>query len=197
MDIATLVDPAFGLLLGLSLAATCGLRAFLPLLCIGIAGAMGKVELADAFQWMATPAALFCFGTAVVLEVAGDKVPAVDHALDALGVVVKPTAAAVAMASMIQEFDPLLALVLGLIGGGVTAEVVHLAKAKARVLSSTFTGTLANPFLSLAEDVVAFLSVGLAFLAPVLVLGAVLVLVVVVFRRWRMQGSKSTPAASP
>ncbi len=192
MDLAALTDPALGLILGLSLAATCGLRAFLPLLCIGIAGATGKAELAEAFQWMASPAALACFGTAVVIELAGDKFPAIDHALDGLGVVVKPTAAAVATASMIQDFDPLLALVLGLIAGGSVAEIVHLAKAKTRVLSTAFTGTLANPVLSIVEDVTALAAVVLAFFAPWLVLVAAVVFVAWIYRRWRR--NPPTPA---
>jgi hypothetical protein len=195
MDFAALTDPAFGLILGLSLAATCGLRAFLPLLCIGAAGAMGKVELADAFQWMASPAALACFGSAVVLEVSGDKIPAVDHVLDSLGVVVKPLAAAVAAASMIQEFDPLLALTLGLIGGGAVAEVVHLAKAKTRLLSTAFTGTLANPFLSVGEDLAALAAVVLAFLVPGLVLLAIVAVAVWTIRRWRRTDLKASGAA--
>ena len=189
MDLSTLLDPAFGLVLGLSLAATCGLRAFLPLLCIGVAGALGKVELADAFQWRASPAALACFGTAVAVELAGDKIPMLDHAMDGLGVVVKPTAAAVAAASMIQEFDPLLALVLGLVAGGTLAEVVHLAKSKVRIVSSALTGTLANPILSVAEDAAALAAIGVAFLAPVLALVLAAVFVGLVFRRWRRRGT--------
>lgn len=194
MDVTALTDPAFGLMLGLSLAATCGLRAFLPLFFIGLAGAMGKVELAESFQWMASPAAISCFGTAVVAEIVGDKVPAIDHALDSLGVVVKPTAAAVAAASMIQEFDPLLALTLGLVGGGAVAEVVHLAKAKTRLLSTALTGTLANPVLSVGEDLAALMAVVLAFLVPGLVLVGMVVLAAWLLRRWRRTRAQASGA---
>ncbi len=196
MDVTALFDPAFGLILGLSLAATCGLRAFLPLLCIGVAGWMGKVALAESFQWMASPAALACFGTAVVLELAGDKIPAVDHALDAAGVVVKPTAAAVATASMIQEFDPLLALVLGLVAGGTAAELVHLAKAKTRVLSTAFTGTLANPVLSVVAESAALAAVVLSFLVPGLVLLGVGVFLVWAVRRLWGRSDRKDPGVA-
>ena len=64
-------DHAAAIALGLSLAATCGLRAFLPLLVVSALAAMGKLELADSFSWMATPLALVCFGSAVVIEIAG------------------------------------------------------------------------------------------------------------------------------
>ncbi len=162
-----LLDQGVAICMGLSLAATCGLRAFLPLLVIGLLGMLGKVELAEAFTWMASPVAVTCFGTAVIAEVVGDKFPAVDHALDAAGLVVKPTAATLAAASMITAFDPLLALVLGVVTGGVAAEAVHVAKAKARVLSSALSAGMGNPVLSTIEDGVALAAVGLAWLAPV------------------------------
>jgi hypothetical protein len=88
--------------------------------------------------------------------------------MDSIGVLVKPTAAAVAAASMVTGFDPLLALVLGLLTGGVAAEAVHVAKAKVRAASTVFTGTTGNPVLSVAEDGAAVAGVTLAALAPVL-----------------------------
>ena len=185
IDLSLLLDQGLAVSMGLALATTCGLRAFLPLFVISVLGAMGKVELGEAFTWMASPAAIACFASAVIAEILADKVPAVDHALDAVGVVVKPTAAAVATASMVTHFDPMLALVLGLITGGIAAETVHVAKAKARVLSSAFTGTLANPVLSTAEDVVAVAGVTLSVFVPILGLTLLAALAALVFWRYR------------
>ena len=126
MDPGMIFDHVTAVILGTALAATCGLRAFLPLLGIGALGAMGKLELAESFEWMSSPVALACFGTAVVFEVAADKFPGVDHVLDVAGTVVKPVAAAIASASMVTDVDPLLGVVLGLIVGGTLAEAVHL-----------------------------------------------------------------------
>ncbi len=170
LDLAALSEPLFAAALGLSLAATCGLRAFLPLLSISLLAWLGRVDLGEGFLWMASPWASLCFGTAVVAETLGDKFPVVDHALDTAGVLVKPAAGALATASMITGMDPMLAVVVGLITGGAVAEGVHMVKAKTRVLSSAFTGTLANPFLSIFEDVAATLGVILAWVAPVLAL---------------------------
>jgi hypothetical protein len=183
LTLSNLIDPVLAVVLGLSLAATCGLRAFLPLLTISLLGWLGKVELGSSFAFMSHPVTALCLATAVVAETLGDKVPAVDHALDGLGVFVKPIAAAVATAAVITDMDPMLAMSLGLIGGGTLAEGVHLAKAKTRLASSAFTGTLANPVLSLIEDGLALAGVILAWLVPALVLSVGLLFVAFFVRR--------------
>ena len=171
--------------MGLSLAAVCGLRAFLPLFLISVLGALGKVELSDSFDWLATPAAISTFGVAVVVELLADKFPVVDHLLDSVGIVIKPAAAGVVMASMITAFDPLVALVLGILSGGLLAEGLHLLKAKLRLFSSLTTGTIANPFLSLLEDVSALVLTLIAWLAPIAGALAIVLFFVVVFLRRR------------
>lgn len=180
----TLLEQGFALVLGTALASTCGLRAFLPLFTISLLGALGKVELGASFAWMASPLTCLAFGVAVVLELLGDKLPAVDHALDAAGVVVKPVAASLATASMITGMDPLLALVVGLITGGVVAEGVHVAKAKTRLFSSALTGTVANPILSIAEDVLSLVGVVLAWIVPAMILFGALFFVGYAGLRW-------------
>lgn len=189
MDPVMLMEDGLALCMGLALAATCGIRAFLPLLVISVLAALGKVELGEGFEWMASLPALVCFATAVVAEVVADKVPVVDHALDAAGVVIKPVAAAVVSASMVVGMDPLLALTMGLISGGVVAEGVHLVKAKARVLSSALTGTLGNPVLSVLEDLLAVAGVVMSVLVPVLGLVVFAVLCIWVLRRVRRMSS--------
>jgi hypothetical protein len=93
--------------------------------------------------------------------------------MDVIGVVLKPTAVTIAAASMIREFDPLTAVALGLVGGGAASAVVGIAKAKVRALSSLTTAGIANPVISLLEDVGAFGGVVLSVMAPAVVLGGV------------------------
>ena len=196
MDPTLLLDQGLAIGMGLALATTCGLRAFLPLLAISVLSAVGKIDLADGFMWMASPAAMVCFGTAVIAEVAADKIPAVDHVLDAAGVLVKPTAAALVTASMVHGFDPMLALVLGVMTGGVAAEAVHVAKAKARLMSSALTGTVANPILSTAEDALAVFGVVLSILVPILGLVVMLLLTAWILTRWQKRRAASSLAAA-
>lgn len=164
------LEPIFGVVMGVSLASMCGLRAFLPLAGVSLLAWTGRLDLHPSFAWLGHPASALCFTTALLAEAVGDKIPAVDHALDAVGVLLKPIAGALVTASFIQDMDPLLALVAGLASGGLVAEGVHLVKAKVRLASSVLTGTLANPLLSLAEDFVALLGVVLSVVVPVLVL---------------------------
>lgn len=174
LDPHAAAQQGLAVLMGIALASTCGLRAFLPLLVVSLLAWTGHAQLGESFGWMGTPLAALCFGSAVLVELIGDKIPAVDHALDAAGIVVKPVAATLTTASMVTHFDPMLALTLGVMTGGVAAEGVHLTKAKARVMSSALTGTVANPILSVIEDIVSLIGVIMAVLVPVtVVLGAV------------------------
>ena len=192
-DLGVIVQQGVAVMMGLSLAAVCGLRAFLPLLVISLLGMSGHVELGESFCWMASPVALICFTSAVIAEVAADKFPLVDHAMDSVGVLVKPTAAAIATASMVTGFDPLLTLVLGLLTGGAVAEVVHVAKAKARVASSALTGTVANPVLSVAEDGLALAGVALSVLLPA-VAGLTVITSIALFFIWRHRRNSRSQA---
>ena len=193
---ADLVDPLFALIMGLALASTCGLRAFLPLFTLSGLSLAGKVSLGVGYEWMGTWPAAVAFGVAVVLELVGDKFPAVDHALDGLGVVIKPLAATLATASMITGMDPLLAAVVGLITGGVAAEVIHLGKAKLRVLSSAFTGTIGNPILSVLEDIAAFFAVLMSVLLPGLALLCMTLFALFLVRRWRRKAAMAAAGSA-
>ncbi|HEX9746750.1 MAG TPA: DUF4126 domain-containing protein [bacterium] len=146
------VQVIFYILMGFSLAATCGLRAFLPLLIIGIAHQAGVITLASGFEWIGSIPAIICFGTASLLEILGDKIPAVDHFLDSGGVIVRPVAGAIAASSLITGMDPLLSLVIGIIMGAGIAGLVHTLKGSLRLVSTALTGGIANPGISLAED---------------------------------------------
>ena len=53
--------------LGIGLAAAVGLRVFLPLLVLSIAGYAGVVPLSDSFQWLATLPAVAMLGGAAGL----------------------------------------------------------------------------------------------------------------------------------
>jgi hypothetical protein len=155
---------------GIALAATAGMRAFLPLLVIGIAARLGRFEISEGYRWLSTDAALVVFGIAVVAETLADKIPIVDHALDTVQTVIKPAVGTMAAAAMFVQLPPFEATIVGLLVGGTVATAVHLAKAKLRIASSLTTGTLLNPVLSFVEDVVTTVIAAVAILAPLLAL---------------------------
>jgi hypothetical protein len=167
MDASDAALFATQLAMGFALAASVGVRAFLPLFATGLLARNGYVELAPAFQWMAGTPALVVFGSAFVFEILADKVPFLDHLLDAGGVFVKPIAGTLLAASLLTQLDPLVAVTLGLVTGGSVAGVVQAMKGITRLASTGATAGLGNPFLSIAEDAAATAGIILAFVLPI------------------------------
>jgi len=193
MDEATLVEwlPSVGL--AIALAACTGLRAWLPLLLAGSLSRAGLLELGDSFAFLSSGKALTLFGIATLLEIAGDKIPAVDHALDGLSTLLRPAAGALLAAAVMGRFaDPLTAVVLGIVVGAPSSLVPHAAKSLLRGVSTTLTAGLANPVISLLEDVVTVVMFVLAVLVPVAVALAVFALTLLVARRLRRRAAVRT-----
>lgn len=189
----TWVLPA---LLGLGLASATGLRTFLPLLMLAGAARFGLfgVELNEQMSWLASNAAIAALGVAAMVEFAGDKIPVVDHGLSVLGAFTRPVAGAIAAGSVFVGLDPTTAAVAGVIIGAPTAFAFNAASGGTRVASTATTGGLGNPILSLVEDVASFVTVLLAFLAPILVPLILLVLAIVAFRLARRLRDRPSPA---
>ena len=178
--------------LAIGLAACAGLRAWLPLLLAGALARGGFLTLGHSFAFLATNRALILFGVATLVEVVGDKVPAVDHALDMISTVLRPAAGTLLAASVMWEVrDPLTALALGVAVGAPAALVPHAAKTVLRAASTTLTGGLANPFLSVAEDMV---TIGMFILSVVVPLLAAALLVTVALLVLRRMARRTAPA---
>jgi hypothetical protein len=178
MDVTPLASPSLpaalwipALLLGIGLAASSGLRTFLPLLLLSAAIKFHFLpsQLAPTFAWLGTDLALAALGIATVVETLGDKVPAIDHALDAVGTVSRPLAGALAAASVLNTGDPTTSVILGLVVGAPLALGVHTAKAGTRGASTATTMGLGNPVISVLEDVAALFLSGIALFVPLLV----------------------------
>jgi hypothetical protein len=180
--IETWILPA---LLGLGLAASCGLRTFLPLLGVALAARFNLFgfEPNGALAWLGSWPALIALTIATGAEFIGDKIPVVDHALSALGTVSRPAAGAVAAASAFHLADPGTAALAGLIVGAPTAFAFHTAQSGTRVASTATTGGLGNPIVSIVEDFLAVGTVLIAFIAPVLI---PVVIAVAFFVVWKM-----------
>ncbi len=156
--------------MGIGLAACAGLRAFLPLFVVALAGKLELVTLSDSFAWLASWPALIVFGAAVVAEVLSDKFPIVDNLLDSVQLFVKPIAGALVAATVVEDWAPLYVTVVAVIGGGSAAGLVHVVKAKVRLVSSATTAGFGNPVLSVSEDVGALAGSLGSILVPQLVI---------------------------
>lgn len=194
MDVATLTEFLPALALAIALAASAGLRAWLPLLLASGLARLGFLDLGPSFEFLASDRALVLFGVATAIELIGDKVPAVDHALDVIGTPLRPAAGALLAASVLGTVtDPLTSLVLGTAVGAPSALVPHALKSALRAASSGLTGGLANPLLSFLEDVISVVLVLLAVLVPLLVVGLLGVALYYASSWWRRR--RATAAA--
>jgi hypothetical protein len=155
---------------GVVLAATAGLRAFLPVFSASLMAWMTDLPLPDNLVWLEKPQTVVIFGVATLLEILGDKIPVVDHALDSVQVLTKPVLAALAATPFLYQLAPEQSVAIGILLGAPLALGVHAAKATARLGSTATTGGVGNPLLSVAEDVAAVASIVVGFLAPVLAL---------------------------
>jgi hypothetical protein len=170
MVMANVLSYLFPIILGVSLGASTGLHTTLPLLLTAAAAHFhwGNFALRGDFAWLASDTALIVLLIAAILETIADKVPAVDHALDVIGSFARPVAATLAAAAVFGHGDRATAAIVGLIIGAPAALGVHTAKAGLRVGSTATTFGCANPFLSLAEDVISALLSLIAIFAPLI-----------------------------
>jgi hypothetical protein len=171
--------------LGLGLAASTGLKTFVPLLMMAAAARfhLFGLELSGPFAWLASTAALVALGVATAIELVADKIPYVDHALSLFGTVARPAAGALVAAAAFSHLDPTAAAVAGLIVGAPAALAVHSVQATTRVAATATTGGLANPAVSLVEDAAAFGGSVLALAAPLLVPVVLLIAALLIRRR--------------
>ncbi len=182
MDASVTWNVPLALAAGVVVSAACGLRAFLPLLALGLATRAGLLTLRPEVAWLGNDATLIALVVATLVELAADKIPLLDHALDAVSTGLRPVAAAVAAFAVLtpvaSPWGPLLALVLG-----GSAFGLHAAKAKVRIGSTALTAGMANPVLSVLEDVTAFVLTVIAVVAPIV---ALMMLLLLGWGTWRL-----------
>ena len=190
MDPSTAIG---GILAAFGLSGAAGLNAWLPLLAGALLHRLDVVELAEPFETLSSTTGLVLLTVAFVADLVGDKVPAVDHLLHAIGTVVHPVAGAVAFTGPAgAETD--LSPVVTAAAGALVAGSLHAARAAVRPLSTAGTGGLGNPVLSLAEDTTSAILSVLALLAPVLAVLVLVALVVGLASAWRrLRGRRRPP----
>lgn len=158
--------------LGLALACLSGVRAYLTVLGVGLAGLTGWVELPAALQVTMSPWVLGTAGALTVVEFFADKIPGVDSGWDLLQTLLRvPVGAFLAAATLSGDGQ----LGLGaLAAGGAMALLTHGVKASTRVAINASPEPVSNISASLTEDVVVVGGLGLAFAHPWLAIGLVL-----------------------
>jgi hypothetical protein len=110
-----------------------------------------------------------------------DKIPAADTINDVINTLIRPVAGAILFAAnsgVVGELHPALALICGL----VVAGGVHAVKATARPAVTATTAGTGNWLVSIAEDVVSFVTSVLAILVPIVLV--FLIVLFILFLAW-------------
>jgi hypothetical protein len=131
-----------------------------------------------------------------LVEFFADKVPAINHANDAIQTFVRPVAGAIvfaASANVLTEVHPILALGAGVLVSGT----VHAVKAVAvRPAVTASTGGVGNVPVSIAEDVFATGLSIIAIIIPILIAFVfILFTALVVWLFWRRSKRKELEQA--
>lgn len=165
-----------------------GLRAFLVLFVVGLAGLAGWVQLPAGLAPLASPVAVGITGVLTLLEFVGDKIPGVDSLLDFISTLLRVPAGAV-LAASVFGLDHTLVAALAAVAGGSLAAVSHGTKLSTRAAINTSPEPFSNVGASLSEDGLVLGGLWLAWSHPVLFLLALALLLVLMIwllrRSWR------------
>jgi hypothetical protein len=154
--------------IGVLLAWLAGIRVYLTVFGIGVAGAFGWLELPQALQVAQSPWVLGVSGALALVEFFADKMPGVDSVWDLLHTLLRVPAGAFLAAAAISPDGHLGAGMLAT-GAGV-ALASHAMKAGSRVLLNSSPEPVSNWMASLTEDSVVVAGLALAFVHPWLAL---------------------------
>ncbi|HEX2197350.1 MAG TPA: DUF4126 domain-containing protein [Burkholderiales bacterium] len=171
-----------------ALAWGAGLRAYLVILLVGLAGTLGWLELPEHLRLLEHPLVLGASGFMTAVEFFADKLPWLDSLWDAVHSFIRIPAGAALAAAVFGDSGAALALAAALLGGTLAAGV-HFTKAGTRAALNTSPEPFSNWTASLAEDamVPAGLWVAVAHPAVFFVLLAVFLVAAVLLVRivWR------------
>jgi hypothetical protein len=180
----TLADVA----IAAALAWGAGLRAYAVIFAVGLAGALGWVQLPGHLEVLQHPVVIGASGLMTLVEFGADKVPWLDSVWDAVHSFIRIPAGAGLAAMVFGDSSNAVMVAAGILGGSLAA-AMHTAKAGARAALNLSPEPFSNWGASLTEDALVPLGLWLAFAHPVvffLLLAACLVAVVLLIRLlWR------------
>jgi hypothetical protein len=190
------MDILFAIILGISLAAACGFRVFIPMLGISIAALSGHLTLSSELSWLGTWPAVTVFGAATVTEIAAYYIPWLDNILDHAAVPLATACGIILTAAVLtDDISPYFRWALAIIAGGGTAAVVSTATSALRLASTGFTGGLFNFVFSSIENIISIIITLLVILLSSLA-GLILIILLFVLVKKLTKRFKSSLAAS-
>ncbi|CAN7242138.1 DUF4126 domain-containing protein [Pseudoxanthomonas sp. LjRoot168] len=187
--------------IGILLAWMAGIRVYLTVFGVGLAGALGWLDLPPALQATESWWVLGTSGALALTEFFADKIPGVDSGWDLLQTLARVPAGAFLAAATLSPDGQLSGGVLAA-GAGV-ALTSHVLKSGTRALMNTSPEPVSNWAASVTEDAVVVGGLALAFAHPwialLLVIGTSLLIAAAVWWVWRKlaRGVKRLLQAAP
>ena len=170
------------------LAWASGVRLYLVVFAVGLAGYMGYVELPAGLKVLQHPWVIGAAGFMLLMEFFADKIPGVDSAWDAIHTFIRIPAGALLAAGATGDTLTALTVAAGILGGTITAGT-HFTKAGSRALINTSPEPVSNWTASFTEDAVVLGMIWFAFAHPILFLAILLLFVLVMIwlipKLWR------------
>jgi hypothetical protein len=157
------------LALSAALAWGAGLRLYLVLFLLGVAGHQGWVPLPASMTVLQSPLVLGASGFMAVVEFFADKIPWVDSVWDTVHTFIRIPAGAALAASVFGTGTTEVMAAAAILGGGIAAGS-HFTKAGARAAINASPEPFTNWGASLAEDMMVPAGLWVVFGHPLLFL---------------------------
>lgn len=154
-----------------ALAWGSGLRAYAVVFTVGIAGALGWVELPGHLQVLQHPLVLAASGFMTLVEFFADKLPWLDSAWDAVHSFIRIPVGAALAAAVFGDSGAAVSVAAAILGGSLAASA-HLAKAGTRAAINASPEPFSNWAASLTEDALVPLGLWLAVMHPLVFFAA-------------------------
>jgi hypothetical protein len=174
---------------GIGLSSIAGVRAYLPLVLVGIFARLGLFTLLAPFDLLENWLTIGVLFVLALLEIGLDKIPALDSVLNFVQTPMRVVAGAILFSAALGaglgvEAIPELA------AGGVMAGLVAVARVLLRPSTYTASVGVSMAFLSTLEDLVALLGGLIAVLLPLVPLAFVAFLLFFFLRVKRRRSRK-------
>ncbi|MGQ0799933.1 MAG: DUF4126 domain-containing protein [Pseudomarimonas sp.] len=155
--------------LAVALAWIAGVRAYLAVFAIGLAGLSGWISLPGELALCQSPWVLTVSGVLTVVEFSADKIPGVDSGWDLLQTLVRIPIGAFLAGAALGDAETGLSTA-GLLAGSAAALSAHALKSATRAVINTSPEPVSNWMASASEDGLAMAALPFAFVNPWLAL---------------------------
>ena len=162
-----------------------GINLYAAVATLGLLGRFSHLQLPGELEVLTS---WWVIGVAValyVVEFVADKVPYIDSTWDVIHTFIRVPAGAVLAASAFGDFDRSIQVIALLLGGGLALSS-HGTKAATRAMLNASPEPVSNWIASIAEDILAVLSIVASVFVPVLIfviVGAGLLISFLVFKK--------------